>query len=257
MKIAIDANELAISQNTGVKVYTKEIIKALAGIDKENEYLLYLGEKCDNLYCVPVEMGWSDVGSWDELMQMQSSGHEFLANKAFHVCAEAQNNFVFSEAPQKIAMIGVENLIVVNTPEAILVCKSGQGEKVKEVIEAKSEESINSPLYEERPWGSYTVIKDEPLFKLKSIRVKPGQRLSYQSHKQRSETWTVVRGLAEVTLNDKPLRLEKGQSVSILAGDKHRMKNIGDTDMEFIEVQTGSYFGEDDIVRYEDDFGRA
>src|SRR5205823_1960989 len=142
---------------------------------------------------------------------------------------------------------------------ALLVMKKGSGQNVKDIL-AKVKK-LNVPqgehhTYEERPWGRFEVLKDETLFKSKKISIWPGQRLSYQSHAKRTEHWVIVNGVGEVTLNDEIHRLKPGDHILIPQGAKHRMSNPGLGVLEFIEIQLGSYFGEDDIVRYSDDYGR-
>ena len=155
-------------------------------------------------------------------------------------------------------MVGVSDLIVVDTGDTLLVCKKGESQKVKQVVQQLKDKhySIREHLFEHRPWGKYTVLQDEPEFKVKRIVINPKQRLSYQSHEKRSEHWVLISGRAKVILNDEEHILEVGDSIEIPRNAKHRMENPESEALEFVEIQTGEYFGEDDIVRYSDDYGR-
>lgn len=211
-------------------------------------------EKLDSLVCLPADIGWSDIGSWEEIAKRGVSATEFIE-------VGGQGNFCAGLWPRgkKVAFVGVTDLIAVDTPDALLVLKKGEGQKVREAVErlrANSSQVVSQHVFEERPWGRFEILKDTENFKSKIITVLPGQKLSYQSHAKRAENWTIVRGLAEVTLNDKIHSLKVGEHIHIPLGAKHRIANPGTTPMEFIEVQTGAYFGEDDIVRYSDEYGR-
>jgi len=212
-------------------------------------------EKLSDIYCVPADIGWTDVGNWEEI----SENHTIEQNS---VSTDSKNNYHLSlnTGDKKIAYVGVEDLITVDTPDALLVLKRGEGQKVRDIVTQLKEsnpELIKQHKFEVRPWGRFEVLLDTEYFKSKRITVHPGQKLSYQSHKHRSEHWVVVKGTAEVTLDGKVLTLNYGENVYIPLGAKHRMANPGTENMEIIEVQVGNYFGEDDIIRYEDDYGRS
>jgi mannose-1-phosphate guanylyltransferase/mannose-6-phosphate isomerase len=218
-------------------------------------------EKLDRQACVPCDMGWSDVGSWDEMARIAeeaSSLHSQSRAEVFN--HESENNFVFSVENKVVGLIGVTDLILVDTPDALLAVRKGSTQKVKELVDAMKEagqrEATVHP-FETRPWGRFEVLADEPDYKAKKIFIDPGGRLSYQSHTRRSEHWVIISGRAEVTLNEKKTLLDPGQSVHIPLGAKHRIRNAGSGTLIFIEVQTGEYFGEDDIVRYLDDYNRV
>jgi mannose-1-phosphate guanylyltransferase/mannose-1-phosphate guanylyltransferase/mannose-6-phosphate isomerase len=156
-------------------------------------------------------------------------------------------------------MIGVKDTIVVETPDAVLVARRGESQSVKDLVDQLKEAGLSQATehpFEMRPWGRFEVLADDPLFKSKKITVDPGQQLSYQSHDQRAEHWVVVAGDGEITINDQKKTLRPGDSVYIPVKTKHRMRNPGTEPLIFVEVQTGSYFGEDDIVRYQDDYQR-
>jgi len=211
-------------------------------------------ERAKEVVCVPAEMGWSDVGSWEEVARLSKSREPIEE-------VDGRGNYYKSlhSIEKTVAFLGVSDVVVVDTPDSLVVVKSGHGQEMKEIVsrlKARSSPRLASHTFEDRPWGRFEVLIDTPDFKSKRISVLPGQKLSYQSHTKRAEHWIIVKGRAEVVLNDKTLQLKPGEHVHIPLGAKHRIGNIGTDTMEFIEVQTGSYFGEDDIVRYSDDYGR-
>jgi mannose-1-phosphate guanylyltransferase/mannose-1-phosphate guanylyltransferase/mannose-6-phosphate isomerase len=217
-------------------------------------------EKLETQACVPCDMGWSDVGSWDEVARISDESAKVRTQsraEIFNIGSE--NNYVFSVHNKVIGLIDVSELIVVDTPDALLVVRKDSSQKVKELVDemrtAGMTEATDHP-FETRPWGKFEILADEPHYKAKKITIDAGAQLSYQSHTQRSEHWVVISGAAQVTLNEKPISLKAGEYVHIPAGCKHRMKNMGTEPLIFVEVQTGSYFGEDDIVRYKDDYNR-
>lgn len=215
----------------------------------------------DQLRCVPCEIGWSDVGSWDAMVEVSEGlpfKEESLKKQPLQV--SAKNNSVFSKRKKKYAFVGCEDLIVVDTADATLICEKGQSQKVKDVVEAlklNDEGLTKEHVFENRPWGKFEILQDKDYFKSKIIRIEPGQRISYQSHAKRSEHWIVVKGEAMVILDGKEILVKQGEHIFIPQGSKHRAINNGKIAVEFIEVQVGSYFGEDDIVRYQDDYGRS
>lgn len=214
--------------------------------------------------CVPCEIGWSDLGSWDDVAAQAESGattaHGIgFRNEAEVVFAESERCLGFSNEPKVMAFVGLEDVMAIDTPDALLVMKRGASQHVRKAVDAlakKNHKSLREHLFEVRPWGRYEVLRDEDHFKLKKIIVDPKAQISYQSHAKRSEHWIVVSGVGEVVLNDQIIMVERGSSVFIPVGSKHRIRNTGEKPLEFVEVQTGSYFGEDDIMRYQDDYNR-
>ena len=215
-------------------------------------------EKADNVKVIPSEFGWSDIGSWrsvSELVPPDAKGNKVVGEA---VLVETGNTYVQGEG-RMIATVGVDNLIVVDTPDALLVGHRDKMQLVKDVVDKLRVDGHESARWHRtvhRPWGTYTVLEEGPHYKMKRIVVKPGASLSLQLHKRRSEHWVVVSGTAEVVNGEQTLRLEHDQSTYIPAGNKHRLSNPGADDLMIIEVQTGSYLGEDDIVRFEDKYGR-
>lgn len=212
-------------------------------------------EKFKDQVCVPADLGWSDVGSWDEVSKLGE------AERNSKVVSEAKNNFVMTGRSDKVVgLVDVDDLLVVDTEDALLISKKGSSQKVgallKEVAK-KSAQVAKEHVFDFRPWGKFETIREENGFKVKVIRVDPGQQFSYQSHDQRAEHWVLVKGRATVILNEKSHELGAGDYIYIPRGAKHRMRNDGAGPAEFVEVQIGPYLGEDDIIRYDDDYGRS
>lgn len=228
-----------------------EVYEALEGISIDYAIMEKLDPK--TLTCIPCDLGWSDVGSWDAIAELMESKEDST------VAVGAKNNFVFSDQNKKYAFIDIDDLILVDTKDALLLSKKGSTQSVKEIYELvkKNWESLASDhTYELRPWGRYEILRNTPTFKSKVIEVLPNEQLSYQSHSHREEHWIVTQGQGEVILNDHVIPVQAGAYVKIPLGAKHRIKNTGHHKLEFIEVQLGTYFGEDDIVRYQDDYQR-
>jgi mannose-1-phosphate guanylyltransferase/mannose-1-phosphate guanylyltransferase/mannose-6-phosphate isomerase len=205
----------------------------------------------EELTCIPSEFGWSDVGSWDAVASLQK-GQDVLNVKG-------QDNFVFGEPGKHYSTVGVDDVIVVDTKDALMLVKKGHSQDVRYVVESLTQQKsslVKDHVYEYRPWGYFEILKDTEAFKSKVIRVNPHSQLSYQSHAKREEHWTITRGSGEVVLNDQVIPVKAGSHVHIPTGAKHRMRNTSNEMLEFVEVQLGSYFGEDDIVRYQDDYQR-
>ncbi len=214
-------------------------------------------EKSDKVKVVASDIGWSDVGSFDSLFEELPKDKNDNTLNPNHISIDSHNNLIYGNE-RKIATIDIEDMIIVDTPDALLVSKKGSGQKVKEIVkEVKKDTQLHSAhLTGYRPWGSYTILEDKEGYKIKKIEVKPGKRLSLQSHKFRNEHWVVVSGKATITLNNDIFILNENESTYIKAGAKHRLANETDKILVIIESQVGSYTGEDDIVRYDDDFKR-
>ncbi|HWL46284.1 MAG TPA: mannose-1-phosphate guanylyltransferase/mannose-6-phosphate isomerase [Sphingomonadaceae bacterium] len=216
-------------------------------------------EKTRNAAVIPVSYGWSDVGSWHavwELSARDASGNAAEGNAVF---VDTRNSFAASEKPL-VALFGVEDLVVVASEDAVLIAdRKNTAEmkrlvaKLKEVAPAVTADHIRV----HRPWGNYQSLDNGDRYQVKRIVVKKGGRLSLQYHNHRAEHWVVVRGTARVTIGEEVKTLHENQSIYIPLGTPHRLENPGKIDLELIEVQTGSYLGEDDIVRIEDDYRRS
>jgi len=215
-------------------------------------------EKSSIVKVVPSDIGWSDVGSFDALFDElpKDKNNNTLNDK--HIAIDSKNNLVYGQ-DKYIATIDVEDLIIVDTGDALLVSKKGSSQKVKQVVNEikKVSELHNIHLTAHRPWGTYTVLEDTPGYKIKTIVVKPNKRLSLQKHYHRNEHWIVVSGTATVTVDDKIFLVRPNESTYIKMGEVHRLENKGKIPVVLIEAQVGEYTGEDDIVRIEDDFKRG
>jgi mannose-1-phosphate guanylyltransferase/mannose-6-phosphate isomerase len=246
-----------------LKKYRPELYAAFAGkipvrySDLESISIDYgLLELSRKVAVVTLDAEWSDLGTFKALYDVGQHDSQGNAGKAEFL--SAYNNFV--HAPEKnVGLIGVHDLIVVDTADALLVCDTGHAEQVKQLVNLYNDRDMEVTKFHRkvyRPWGSYTVLEDTPFYKIKRVTVKPRQKLSLQLHHHRSEHWIIVSGTAEVVLNDEIRLLHQGESTFVRSGMRHRLKNPGVIPLEVIEVQLGEYLKEDDIVRFEDDYGR-
>jgi len=203
-----------------------------------------------------LETEWSDLGTFKALYDIEQHDSEGNVGNAEYL--SAKNNFVQASG-KHVGLIGVHDLIVVDTADALLICDNRHTEQVKQLVNRYNERSDPVTKFHRqvhRPWGSYTVLEETEIYKIKRVSVKPGQRLSLQLHHHRSEHWVVVSGTAEVELNGEPRFLRQGESTFVRSGMRHRLKNPGIIPLEVIEVQLGEYLEEDDIVRFDDEYGR-
>ena len=215
-------------------------------------------EKTELAALVPLDAGWDDIGSWEYLNTLPNRDDSGNVAKGDVLLEDSRNNLI-SASSRLVSLVGVENHIVVETSDAVLIAPRTRAQDVKKVVQklktaARSEIHSHPRVY--RPWGWYETIALEGRFQVKRIMVKPGEKLSLQMHHHRAEHWIVVSGTAQVTCNDKEFLLTEDQSTYIPLGNRHRLVNPGAIPLEIIEVQTGSYLGEDDIVRFEDIYGR-
>lgn len=213
-------------------------------------------ERLDSLLCIPCDIGWSDVGSWEEVgaLSEEPSGAQVFADNA-------HDNFVLPHGSKVYGLAGVDDLIIVDTHDALLVARKGQSRRVRDIVETMSRKGLlaatqHDHLFDTRPWGRYEVLAAPEHFKAKLITVEPHARLSYQSHQLREEHWIVLCGAGQVILEDVARNVKAGDYVFVAKGSRHRMINPYDSVLQFVEVQLGTYFGEDDIVRYQDDYQR-
>ncbi len=220
-------------------------------------------EKCSGsafaVKMVSLDAGWSDLGAWDSVWQALEKDKNGNAHFGDVLTADSKNNLIHSSS-RLVSLVGVENLIVIETPDAILVANKNRSQDVKQIVtqlqmEGREEHLLHRKVH--RPWGWYDSIDEGGRFKVKRIQVKPKASLSLQKHLHRAEHWVVVKGTAEITNGDKTILLNENQSTYIPLGETHRLANPGTIPLEVIEVQSGSYLGEDDIVRFEDNYGRS
>ena len=216
-------------------------------------------EQSSRVAVVPCNIGWSDIGSWSALGDLSAAddnGNRIDGEALLH---DVTNCYIQSNK-RVVGAVGIDNLIIVDTPDALLVADKSRAQDVKHLyakLKAQGHEAHKHHLTVHRPWGTYTVLEEDPGFKIKRIVVKPGASLSLQMHHHRSEHWVVVSGMAKVVNGDSELFVRTNESTYIPAGYKHRLENPGMLNLVMIEVQSGAYLGEDDIVRFEDTYERA
>jgi mannose-1-phosphate guanylyltransferase / mannose-6-phosphate isomerase len=215
-------------------------------------------ETSDKVAVIPGNFGWNDIGSWNairDLVQPDSQQNRALGEAIF---VDTCNTFVQSEG-RLVAAVGINDLMIIDTPDALLVAHPDKAQDVKKVVSQLKKDGHDAfKLHRTvaRPWGTYTVLEEAPGFKIKRIEVKPGASLSLQMHHYRSEHWVVVNGTAKITNGDNEILIQANESTYIPAGQKHRLENPSTVPCVMIEVQCGSYLGEDDIVRFDDRYGR-
>ena len=221
-------------------------------------------EKCPanaafDIRMVPLSAGWSDLGAWDAVWQVSDKDANGNASVGDTVVRDSRNTLVHATS-RLVGVVGLQNIVVIETPDAVLVADRDRSQEVKQIVtqlqgSGRSEHTLHRQVH--RPWGWYDSIDSGERFQVKRIMVKPGASLSLQKHHHRAEHWIVVSGTAEVTNGDTVMLLTENQSTYIPLGQVHRLANPGKVPLEIIEVQSGSYLGEDDIVRFEDTYGRA
>ncbi|MGC8773791.1 MAG: mannose-1-phosphate guanylyltransferase/mannose-6-phosphate isomerase [Chlorobaculum sp.] len=215
-------------------------------------------EKTSNAVVVPMQAGWRDVGAWSALWEAQERDAEGNIKRGDVLTHGVRNSYIHATS-RLVAAVGLEEHVIVETADAVLVASKERVQDVKAIVEQLKLQKREEPLTHRRvyrPWGSYETVDEGERFKVKRITVKPGAALSLQMHSRRAEHWVVVTGRALVTVGKKQVPLEANQSIYIPVEELHRLENPGDESLELIEVQSGGYLGEDDIVRFEDHYGR-
>jgi mannose-1-phosphate guanylyltransferase / mannose-6-phosphate isomerase len=220
-----------------------------------------LMEKAKNIAVIPADFGWSDIGSWDALntlLKPEENGNRIVGNACLQ---ETYNTTIYNQSSpgRLIAAIGIENLTIVDSNDALLICKHTHIQKVKQLVEKLKLSGHEIYRYHQtvyRPWGHYTILDQGPNYKLKRITVHQGASLSLQLHQYRSEYWVVVAGIATVENNHQKIILKENESTFIPLGNKHCLNNFNNKDLVLIELQVGSYLGEDDIIRFKDNYDR-
>ena len=214
-------------------------------------------EKSQKVKVIPSDIDWSDVGTFDALDKELPKDKDGNTKNNNYISIGSKNNFIYGNKRQ-IAAIDIEDTIIVDTGDAILISKKGSSQKLKKIVKKVSQTTNlhNIHLTAYRPWGTYSILEDSNGYKIKKIEIKPHKRLSLQRHKYRNEHWVVVSGIATVNKNNKIFILNENESTYIQAGDIHRLSNDTNEVLVIIEVQVGSYTGEDDIQRLKDDYLR-
>ena len=218
-----------------------------------------LMEKTDLACVLPMDAGWSDIGSWSSLWEQGNKDNAGNSTHGDVMTTDTEGSFVHAES-RLVATVGVRDLVIVETQDAVLVADKSKAQEVKQIVERlkkeqREEENFHRIVY--RPWGSFDSVDEGEGYKVKRISVKPGARLSKQMHHHRAEHWVVVRGTARVFRNEEIFDLHENESVFIPLGATHYLENPSDEPLDIIEVQSGSYLGEDDIVRFDDIYGRS
>lgn len=222
-------------------------------------------EKAKKIAMVPAYFGWSDVGSWNAVSgayDVDDDGNSIVGANNMHLIDTSSTHVqIISHIEKAIVAIGVDNMVIIDTPDALLVADRVKSQKIKPIVEGLKASANNDltelPATVHRPWGTYTSLKKEDGYQVKLITVAPGQKLSLQSHQKRSEHWVVTQGQAIVQVGDEEFETGPGEYRYIPLGEKHRLMNVGESELVMIEVQMGSYLGEDDIKRLKDDYGRT
>ena len=216
-------------------------------------------EKSKKAAVLPIDILWSDVGSWDSLHEVIAPDGDDNVKVGDVLALDTKRTIIMGEK-RLISTIGLKDLIIIDTPDALLVAKRGQAQRVKEVVDLLKErkrKEVVEHMTTYRPWGSYTILEEDSRYKIKRIVVKPGHKLSHQLHYHRSEHWIIVKGTARVTLGKTTSLVHENESTYVPKSTEHRLENPGKVPLEMIEVQNGEYVGEDDIVRYDDIYGRG
>jgi mannose-1-phosphate guanylyltransferase/mannose-6-phosphate isomerase len=237
----------------------KGLTKIEKAIGKKNEQdVLSIMENASKVAVVPADIGWSDLGSWralDDIAEKDKSGNIMNGNV---IDINSKNSIVYA-GERLVATVGLENTVVVDTPDATLICNKDNTQDVRKVVKElkkKGADELLEHLTVKRPWGSYTILEVGSRYKIKRIVVKPGARLSHQLHHHRSEHWVVVSGTARVTIAEKTYNVHPNESTYVPISTKHRLENPGKVPLQLIEVQNGDYIEEDDIVRFDDMYER-
>ena len=217
-------------------------------------------QKTDRAYVTPVDMDWSDVGSWDAVWQINPKDAANNVTSGDVISVDTHGSLLRSESGALLATLGLTEMVVVAVRDAVFVAPLSRANEVRQLVEALQRDKASyvvDPAKVERPWGSYETLEMGSRFQIKHIDVGPGETLSLQMHFHRSEHWIVVSGTAQVTVGERQFLLHENESTYIPAGEKHRLANPGKVPLQLIEVQCGTYLGEDDIIRLEDTYGRA
>lgn len=247
-----------------------EIHQAINGMSADNFAETYAGmpnlsmdyglaEKLDRIAVAAADMNWSDLGNWDSIYRRHDKDTEGNITEGDVLAMDTQNSLLWSTGGL-LTTLGVSNVAVIQTPDATLVCDRSRTEDIKSLVSTLQKNHaglVTTPATVYRPWGNYTVLEEGPNFKIKRIVVNPGAKLSMQMHHHRSEHWVVVSGRAKITNGEREIYLEQNESTYIPKTHRHRLENAETVPLQIVEVQCGEYVGEDDIVRFEDTYGRC
>jgi mannose-1-phosphate guanylyltransferase/mannose-6-phosphate isomerase len=247
-----------------------QIFDAIIAIDADSPVEAYhtmpslsidygIAEKAGKVAVVPAEMEWSDLGNWDSIFQHLAKDDAGNITRGDVLSLDTQDSLLWT-THGLLATLGLSNIAVIQTADATLVCDRSRTEDIKQLVaqvQKTHPHLTETHLTVHRPWGTYTVLEEGPNFKIKRIVVNPGAKLSMQLHNRRAEHWVVVSGTARITNGEREILLQENQSTYIPKTHRHRLENPGKMALQIIEVQCGEYVGEDDIVRFEDTYGRC
>lgn len=216
-------------------------------------------ERSDKVVTIPLDIYWNDIGSWDSLLEVFEKDENRNVKIGDVIDIDTSDSLIMGDK-RLIATVGLENMLIIETDDAILVAKRGESQRVKEIVDMltsknRVEASEHRTIY--RPWGEYTILEEDSRYKIKKIIVKPGGKLSLQMHHHRSEHWIVVKGTARIKIDEKEIYIHENESAYVPKSIPHRLENPGKVPLEIIEVQNGEYVGEDDIKRFDDLYGRS
>lgn len=239
---------------------SEDIKSAFKQINRKISIDYGIMEKTQRAAVVPVDIGWSDLGSFESIHSVLDKDLNNNICNSDSVIIDSNNNYIYTEKNKLISLIGINNSIIVDNRDALMICDKSRSQDVKEVVEklkSRNDSRTDYHIQDYRPWGHYKILEEEQnSFKIKRIKVEEGKSLSYQLHYHRSEHWVVVKGMALVTIDAEEKFVSAGESIFIKQGQKHRLTNPGKTPLEIIEVQIGDYLEEDDIIRFDDEYGR-
>ncbi|HKO68135.1 MAG TPA: mannose-1-phosphate guanylyltransferase/mannose-6-phosphate isomerase [Burkholderiaceae bacterium] len=241
--------------STGQVVFDAASFNALPNVSIDYAVM----EKIANVAVIPCAFGWSDIGSWKAVAETRKTDADGNSTEGDAILVNAKGTYVRSDN-RLVAAVGVEDLVVIDTPDAVLVAHKDSSQQVKDIVAKLKKDghvTAREHLTVHRPWGTYTVLHETARFKVKRIEVNPGKKLSLQLHHRRSEHWVVVQGNARVTVAERLVDLGPNESIYVPIDTKHRIENATAHMLTLVEVSCGDYLGEDDIVRFSDDFGRA
>lgn len=247
------APEISQKMEDGYENFLKQF-EALPNISLDYAVM----EKSNKTVVMPLNISWSDVGSWDNVYEVLPKDNEGNAKLGCVVDLDTKNSLILADK-RMIATVGIEDLLVVETQDVVMIAKRSESQQVKIMVDnlkKMGKKEIKYHVTSNRPWGNYTILDEEQRYKIKKITVNPGQTLSLQMHYHRSEHWIVVRGTAKVLIGDKEQLVHENESIFVPKGATHRVSNPGKVALEIIEAQVGEYLEEDDIVRFEDVYGR-
>jgi mannose-1-phosphate guanylyltransferase/mannose-6-phosphate isomerase len=256
-------NEVKLYENNIYLAFenSKNIDEAFMKIKESISIDYGIMEKSRNVTVVPINVGWNDLGTFDAFDGLFNVdvNNNWMQNED-NIMINSKNNFVYSEEEKLISTIGLDNFIVIDNRDALLICKKKESQEVKSIVKtlkARNDKRAEYHIQDYRPWGHYKIIEEEKnTFKIKRITVNREEKISYQAHDFRSEHWIIIRGVAKITIDEIEEIYNAGESVFIKPKQKHRIENFGEIPLEIIEVQMGNYLEEDDIIRFDDEYGR-